>query len=198
MTDRHETGHTFGAVHDCTSETCADGNTVNSQQCCPLSSNACDAGQKYIMNPSTGDGITAFSPCTIGNICSALGRNSVKSDCLTANKGVVLISGQQCGNGIVEDGEDCDCGGEESCGNNQCCDPKTCKFKTNAVCDDSNETCCRGCQFAPSSLVCRSSTGQCDPEEKCSGNSPTCPGDIKEPDGNVCQVSFQPHWLTHT
>ncbi|KAA8569199.1 hypothetical protein EYC84_000868 [Monilinia fructicola] len=32
----HETGHTFGAVHDCTAETCSDGQTVAAQQCCPL------------------------------------------------------------------------------------------------------------------------------------------------------------------
>ena len=138
------------------------------------------------MNPSTGDGITAFSPCTIGNICSAIGRNSVKTDCLTANKGVVLISGQQCGNGIVEEGEDCDCGGEASCGSNSCCDPKTCKFKSNAVCDDSNENCCKDCQFAPRTLVCRASTGQCDPQETCSGTGPTCPNDVKEQDGKAC------------
>ena len=138
------------------------------------------------MNPSTGDGITAFSPCSIGNICSAIGRNSVKTDCFSVNKGVTLITGQQCGNGIVEDGEDCDCGGEASCGNNQCCDPKTCKFRANAKCDDSNETCCQGCQFAASNLVCRSSTGPCDPEERCSGTSPTCPADTKQPDGQAC------------
>ncbi|KAI9747917.1 MAG: Fructose-bisphosphate aldolase 1, partial [Chaenotheca gracillima] len=182
----HETGHTFGAVHDCTSQTCSDGNTVNAQQCCPLSADTCDAGEKYIMNPSTGDGITAFSPCTLGNICSAMGRKSVNTDCLSANKGVTTITGNQCGNGIVEDGEDCDCGGEESCQGNSCCNPKTCKFQNNAVCDDSNEDCCSGCQFAPSSKVCRASTGSCDPEEKCSGNDAVCPQDKTAPNGQDC------------
>lgn len=150
----HETGHTFGAVHDCTSSTCASSATVSSSQCCPLSSSTCDAGQRYIMNPSTSSGITDFSPCSIGNICSALGRNSVKSTCLSANRGVTTISGQQCGNGIVEEGEDCDCGGTEGCGNNACCDPTTCKFKSGAVCDDSNEACCNNCQLATNGTVC--------------------------------------------
>ncbi|KAF2200503.1 hypothetical protein GQ43DRAFT_441505 [Delitschia confertaspora ATCC 74209] len=182
----HETGHTFGAVHDCTAQTCGDANTVNAQQCCPLSSGTCDASERFIMNPSTAQGITHFSPCSIGNICSAMLRNSVKSTCLTNNKGVITITGQQCGNGIVEEGEDCDCGGEEGCGDNACCEPKTCKFKTGAVCDDSNEDCCKNCQLAPASFVCRASTGQCDPEEKCTGNSPNCPPDKVKEDGKSC------------
>jgi hypothetical protein len=182
----HETGHTYGAVHDCTASQCANSNLVNAQQCCPLSANTCDAGEGFIMNPSTARGITRFSACSIGNICSALGRNSVKSGCLTNNKGVGTITGQTCGNGIVEGDEQCDCGGKTGCGNNQCCDPATCKFKSNAVCDDSNEDCCRSCQFASSSTVCRPSVGQCDPQETCSGSSPYCPEDKTKPDGEGC------------
>ncbi|OJD31849.1 adam protease adm-b [Diplodia corticola] len=182
----HETGHTFGAVHDCTSSTCSDSSTVSSQQCCPLSSSTCDAGEQFIMNPSTAQGITKFSACSIGNICSAMGRNSVKSTCLTNNKGVTTISGQQCGNGIVEEGEDCDCGGTDGCGDNPCCNPTTCKFQNSAVCDDSNEDCCKDCQFASSSTVCRDSTGDCDPEEKCTGDSPYCPADTHSDDGTGC------------
>jgi hypothetical protein len=138
------------------------------------------------MNPSTGNGISQFSPCSIGNICSAIGRNSVKSFCLSNNKDVTLITGQQCGNGIVEPGEECDCGGTASCGDNSCCDATTCKFKNGAVCDDSNEECCSNCQLASAATVCRASTGECDPEEKCSGNSPTCPADTTAPDGQGC------------
>ena len=182
----HESGHTFGAVHDCDGQTCGQSDIVNSQQCCPLSRDTCDAGSKYIMNPSTGEGIENFSPCSIGNICSAIGRNSVKTQCLSNNKGVTTITGHQCGNGIVEEDEDCDCGGEESCQGNSCCDPKTCKFTTGAVCDDSNQECCKSCQFASSGTVCRASTGVCDPQETCSGTNATCPSDVSAPDGQRC------------
>lgn len=181
----HESGHTFGAVHDCDSQTCAQGLETTSQ-CCPLSSTTCDADAKYIMNPVTGQQQTQFSQCTVGNICSALGRNSVNSSCLVDNRGVVTITGSQCGNGIVESGEECDCGGVEGCGNNPCCDAQTCKFKNGAVCDDSNENCCVNCQFAPSSTVCRPSTGPCDLEEKCTGTSGVCPPDQFVPDGQSC------------
>ncbi|KKY34594.1 putative zinc metalloprotease mde10 [Diaporthe ampelina] len=112
----HETGHTFGAVHDCTSSSCADG-TSTKQQCCPLSSSSCDANGRYLMNPSTGTGITQFSACSIGNVCSALGRQSVQSNCLTDNRDVTTITGSQCGNGIVESGEDC----QIQCLNNNVC-----------------------------------------------------------------------------
>ncbi|KAL4798714.1 Metallo-peptidase family M12-domain-containing protein [Aspergillus venezuelensis] len=181
----HESGHTFGAVHDCTSQTCSQ-NLQDSSNCCPLSTSTCDAGGDYIMNPSTGQDITKFSQCTIGNICAALGRNSVKSNCLSDNRGIETFTGAQCGNGIVESGEDCDCGGEESCGDNQCCDPSTCKYKDGATCDDANDGCCISCQFASADYICRPSTGECDLEEKCTGNSSTCPTDSWLDDGDDC------------
>ncbi|KIW77676.1 hypothetical protein Z517_07508 [Fonsecaea pedrosoi CBS 271.37] len=57
----HESGHTFGAVHDCDSSTCGDSNVVNSGQCCPLSSSTCDANAQYMMNPFSSPDITATS-----------------------------------------------------------------------------------------------------------------------------------------
>lgn len=180
----HETGHIFGAVHDCTSSTCPV--SSGTQTCCPLSKTTCDADGKYIMNPSTADGITEFSACSIGNICSGFKAN-VKSSCLTDNKNVTTITGSQCGNGIVESGEECDCGGEDSCGDNSCCDASTCKFKDGAQCDPTNEDCCTdSCKFASSGTVCRASTGECDPKETCSGSSGACPADSHSNDGDSC------------
>jgi len=183
----HETGHTFGAVHDCDSSACQNTNFVNSQQCCPVSSTSCDAGGQFIMNPSiNSNSVNKFSPCTVGNVCGGMNTKATNTTCLLDNVKVPLISAQQCGNGIVEEGEDCDCGGTQSCGSNACCDPTTCKFKNNAVCDDSNESCCKSCQFASSGTTCRTSTGSCDPAETCSGTSGTCPSDSFAPDGQDC------------
>lgn len=173
----HEVGHTFGAVHDCTASTCADGTSALGQ-CCPLSANTCDANGQYIMNPASSSTHNQFSPCSIGNICSAIGRNQVSISCLSANKNITNITGGICGNGIVEVGEDCDCGGPGGCGNNPCCNPTTCKFIGAAVCDIQNDDCCTTqCQFAGAQTICRKSTGSCDPQETCSGSSGACPQD---------------------
>lgn len=181
----HESGHTFGAVHDCDAQTCALGYEQTSR-CCPYSRTTCSADGRFIMNPSASADVTSFSPCTIGNVCSALGRNSVQSSCLADNRNITTITGSECGNGIVEAGEECDCGGVQNCGNDPCCDATTCKFKNGAVCDDANESCCSNCQFASSSTVCRPSSGICDIAETCTGNSGICPPNKFVADGTSC------------
>ena len=186
----HETGHTFGAVHDCTDQTCPVSGT--NQQCCPLSQSTCDAGSKYIMNPATGRGITQFSPCSIGNICSSLKSNLVKGTCLTDNRNVKtdLSLGAICGNGIVEEGEECDCGGDDRCTGNKCCDGKTCKFTSGSQCDPSNQDCCNSsCHFASNGTVCRNSTGECDIAETCPGDKAACPDDKHKDNGDSCGAS---------
>lgn len=180
----HETGHTFGAVHDCTESDCPV--SQDAQPCCPLSADSCDANGRFIMNPSTGERIEDFSRCSIGNICSGLLRN-VDGECLTDNRNVGTITGSQCGNGIVEEGEDCDCGGADDCDDNDCCNPETCEFRDGAQCDPTNEDCCNDqCEFASSGTVCRASTGDCDPEETCPGDSGNCPSDNHLDDGDSC------------
>lgn len=188
----HELGHTFGAVHDCTSDTCSQ-NLQASSQCCPQSQNSCDAGGAYIMSPASSSNQDMFSQCTVGNICAALGRNSVNSTCLTSNTGVKLVTSNECGNGIVEEGEECDCGGEEGCAGNNCCDPNTCKFKDGAQCDDSNEECCNNCRFSGNDVTCRASTGPCDYDIKCPGDSSVCPPPRFKENGESCSLPDSSH-----
>uniref|UniRef100_A0A060SWI7 Disintegrin and metalloproteinase domain-containing protein B n=1 Tax=Blastobotrys adeninivorans TaxID=409370 RepID=A0A060SWI7_BLAAD len=189
----HEVGHTFGAVHDCDSSTCSQ-NLDDSNQCCPLSSSTCDAGGKYIMNPSATDSDDGFSPCSQGNICGAMEHNNVNSTCLTSNSDVHLLTNNECGNGIVEEGEECDCGTEEECraANDTCCDPKTCKFTSGSQCDDLNDDCCNQCKFASKDTQCRASKGPCDPAEYCTGDSASCPSDKLAPNGQDCKDPDHP------
>lgn len=154
-----------------------------------MTASTCNANAQYIMNPYTTDATDTFSPCSIGNVCSGIGRNSVHTNCLSDNRAVQTITGQQCGNGIVEEGEECDCGDAEACADDPCCDGTTCKFASGAVCDDANEDCCQNCQFSAQGTVCRASTSSCDPQETCPGNTGICPADVTAPDGQDCSLN---------
>ncbi|KAL2838114.1 Metallo-peptidase family M12-domain-containing protein [Aspergillus pseudoustus] len=179
----HESAHTFGAYHDCESSTCSI--SSQSRQCCPLSSSTCSAGGQYIMNPVSSSGQREFSPCTVGNVCSAMGSGRVSTRCLTTNANTPpTITAGECGNGIIEAGEECDCG--DDCDGNECCDGATCRFRGSAECDDAEGGCCSGCRFRASGEVCRAAVGECDIEETCSGDEAACPSDRFEDDGSNC------------
>ncbi|KAJ7151650.1 Metallo-peptidase family M12-domain-containing protein [Mycena filopes] len=164
----HEIGHNFGAIHDC-----ADG-CNSTTACCPLSASSCDSNAQFIMSPVAQQGEKLFSPCSLGNVCSLMtGVSRTNTTCLqdpTSN--IETISLQMCGNGIVEQGEDCDPGEGVT---SPCCDSKTCKFLNHA------------CAFAPATQVCRPvKDAKCDVQETCTGNSATCPSDVVAPNGQSC------------
>lgn len=175
----HEVGHGFGAIHDCTSGCSLTG------ICCPMTQSSCDAGGQYIMNPTTASTEQSFSACTLGNICSNLGSRSVSSSCVQSPSLRTVVSLQQCGNGIVEPGEECDPGSNTT---SACCDASTCKFVSGAVCDPSNGPCCTStCNYASAEVVCRPAVNTiCDFPETCTGNNATCPADITAKDGKSC------------
>ncbi|KAI8379013.1 Metallo-peptidase family M12-domain-containing protein [Blakeslea trispora] len=178
----HEVGHGFGAIHDCTSQNCPC--SGSSCQCCPLSSTQCDAGGRYFMNPTSNASSDAFSPCSINSICTEMpSYTSCLQDPGTRN----VTTLQMCGNGIKENGEDCDTGGKDS----NCCDPSTCKFKSGAVCDDFNDLCCNNCQLRPANYTCRPASGECDVAEVCSGTTGDCPVDKYKDDLISCSNGMQ-------
>jgi hypothetical protein len=79
----------------------------------------------------------------------------------------VVIPG--CGDGVVQDGEDCDPG-------------------TNVT-----GTCCDStCHFAAAGTPCRPAHGDCDAPEACDGTSGACPADAPAPDGTPCGTSAPP------
>ncbi|KAF9577447.1 hypothetical protein BGW38_007336, partial [Lunasporangiospora selenospora] len=162
MVVAHEIGHGFGAIHDCNAQTCA---FQGGNDCCPLSSSTCDAGGRYIMNPSEQGQTQQFSSCSIQAICGTIQGPS--GQCLKPPGTRETQSSDMniCGNGLKESGEDCDCGSPESCAKDPCCDGATCKFKAGAICDDLNDDCCLNCQLRPAGQVCRQAISECDIQE---------------------------------
>ncbi|KAH7245309.1 Metallo-peptidase family M12-domain-containing protein [Fusarium tricinctum] len=174
----HELAHNFGAAHDCTSSDCGSTGYSRSDNCCPLSQSTCDARNQYLMNPQSSPGLEEFSPCTIGTICTGIGQDQIDTSCLVSEDEVPDVNDSECGNGIVEPGEMCDCGGENGCPTDSCCNPSTCQLRSGAECDPATDGCCTDeCRVAQSGLVCRESTADCDPKETCDGSSSQCPID---------------------
>lgn len=105
------------------------------------------------------------------------------------NKPNQLEDFKTCGNGIVDKGEDCDCGTFKEClESDSCCDPITCRFKADAECI--NGSCCDRCRLRPKGFVCRKSRGECDLAELCDGKSGQCGPDVHKHNGHTCQTGY--------
>ncbi|XP_044261507.1 disintegrin and metalloproteinase domain-containing protein 11 isoform X8 [Tribolium madens] len=101
------------------------------------------------------------------------------------NKPNELEVRRTCGNRIVEDGEDCDCGTIDECPSvDPCCDPITCKLTTEAQC--ASGPCCDNCMLRQRGVVCREPSNECDLPEYCSGDSGECPVDVFKKNGHPC------------
>lgn len=141
------------------------------------------------MSPIAETGEMNFSQCSIGNVCSLMqstASGKTNTSCLVdpdAPGKKPIISLHMCGNGIVEEGEECDPGQGV---NSSCCDSSTCKLTPGSQCDPSNTQCCTStCSFAPTSQVCRPAKNDlCDVAETCIGNSSSCPSDVTAPNGS--------------
>lgn len=95
-----------------------------------------------------------------------------------------LYGGRRCGNGYLEDGEECDCGEEEEC-NNPCCNASNCTLKEGAEC--AHGSCCHQCKLVAPGTLCREQVRQCDLPEFCTGKSPHCPTNFYQMDGTPCE-----------
>ncbi|XP_060152530.1 disintegrin and metalloproteinase domain-containing protein 19 isoform X3 [Globicephala melas] len=95
-----------------------------------------------------------------------------------------LYGGQRCGNGYLEDGEECDCGEEEEC-DNPCCNASNCTLREGAEC--AHGSCCHRCKLLAPGTLCREQARQCDLPEFCTGKSPHCPTNFYQMDGTPCE-----------
>lgn len=183
LTLAHEIGHNFGSPHDYP-ERCKPGGLEGN----------------FIMFSSATSGDRQnndkFSPCSVRNISlvlDAIAENKRKN-CFSANNGAF------CGNKIVEEGEECDCGYNDDECDEKCCYPrkigqldqmqnataKPCHRRAATQCSPSQGPCCdrQTCQHV-AERKCHSET-ECEQEVKCNGRNAYCPKPRAKRDHKIC------------
>nr|KAG5708378.1 hypothetical protein BaRGS_034409 [Batillaria attramentaria] len=160
----HEMGHNFGMEHD------------NDTKCsCPE--------DKCIMAATSGQiSPHHWSSCSQNALHEAF---ELGMDYCLRNPPKMIFEGPVCGNGFVEEGEECDCGLPKDC-TNRCCNSTTCQLHAQALCGTGR--CCNmdTCKPKTPSTLCREPKGECDLPEFCDGANEFCPPDVYLENGVSC------------
>lgn len=185
----HELAHNLGVFH--TSQAPPKG----------LSIQPCSGG---IMGPSgiTEDDWTACAVEYLSAFFDGAPRfpkiydTTVVPACLEQRPTFVWALEGECGNGLKEAGEQCDCGADDCGDKDPCCDGSKCTFKSPDFECSAVEPCCTSeCKiFDPvvtgQNKVCRAkSSSGCDREEICDGQTAQCPPDRFVEAGTSCTAS---------
>lgn len=163
----HELGHSWGSLHD----------DVEDEECVPQNSR----DGLYVMweSPNTGydKNNYAFSPCSVQYVHRVL--YALASRCFVEEKRAL------CGNGLLEEGEQCDSGAQFGKKDN-CCMPN-CKLMNGALCSPKHSECCSDqCVYLRNTPCQANNSDPCRAESVCSGTSDRCPEAKALPDGTEC------------
>ncbi|XP_020621423.1 disintegrin and metalloproteinase domain-containing protein 10-like isoform X2 [Orbicella faveolata] len=177
ITVMHEFGHSFGSEHDPDTSECSPGGRAGN----------------FVMYSRARDGNEPnnflFSPCSKRRMSPIISTKGPQ--CFIAHN-----NGSYCGNKIVEQGEDCDCGRPEEClAVDKCCVARDdtlnipgCTVREGKQCSSVAGRCCtEECTFIPESQarVCQAET-ECSLESTCNGMSGRCPEAESKPSNVTC------------
>ncbi|XP_076875934.1 zinc metalloproteinase-disintegrin-like MTP9 isoform X1 [Brachyhypopomus gauderio] len=156
----HELGHNLGMSHDTSS--------------CSCSKAHCIMGATLSAPPPQ-----HFSSCSQAQFVDFLLSSHAPQCLLNKPNKTSVLPPAVCGNGFVEEGEECDCSLLE-----ECTDPWCSADASSAV---SKCKCCKNCKFLPLAAMCRDVRSECDLPEYCSGESSECPEDTFRANGVACR-----------
>uniref|UniRef100_A0A3B1JIE8 ADAM10 endopeptidase n=1 Tax=Astyanax mexicanus TaxID=7994 RepID=A0A3B1JIE8_ASTMX len=173
LTLAHEFAHSLGAPHD------------EGLDCGGLE--VTKGKGRFLMFPQATDKILEnsdrFSPCSLRRISRLL---KIKKD-----KCFVVSDQPICGNQILEVGEECDVGHNES---DPCCYSSRgpvghqCRLKPNKQCSPSQGLCCSSsCEFRNPGLTCEEDS-ECRTKSECTGFSASCPKPAAKPNMTLCSL----------
>ncbi len=161
----HEIAHNLDAGHDGKGNECSPFGNVMQATSCSMCNQVAES----------------WSKCSIDAIGQFL--KSEESLCLDNSPNL-------CGNGILDQGEECDSGRP----NGSSCCTETCRLRDGAQCDDVNGSCCFNCTLVGAGTPCNQQSGlnflktTCQLASFCDGKSVGCPINRKS-NGSICHVT---------